>query len=480
MEKVKYLLCALLLSILLTGVVKAEGPYYLEYETDLKDNMVFNGNYQYQDGIIAFDNDQEKEQAVITTYNSKGEVKKTKDFAGAFVYAIKTNGDNIYIYYSESSHYYLGYLDSNLNLIRKVAVEENDVYVMFIHEDVITFKDNKVYIAEEIYDNPQTNKTYLYFTGYKNDLTKREELNLPVDEAVNYFPDIIGTLLNETNMGRNILRGFDAKDDYLVLTYGKRKESCLNHVSPSTDPSGSVFNSATTEAVGQRPAPFLPPLDKECNDLKIAVYKNNLSNSKWEKDINEYNDATEVRAFKDFIVVIGTKEFGSDILLYDYEGNLIQKITSNKSEYYNIVDKENGFIVSNEICPQKKGRSISCQTNHQVYYMYHKIEYKITDGKGKIEVTNRQKAGEPVKFTVIPDEGYELGVVKVTDVNGKTVTFTDYTFTMPSADVTIEVTFVKKKVNPKTADIAIILATSVAIITATIVFIQYRKTRLIK
>ena len=75
--------------------------------------------------------------------------------------------------------------------------------------------------------------------------------------------------------------------------------------------------------------------------------------------------------------------------------------------------------------------------------------YVKTDGNGTVVATKNEAGyGEEVTFTITPNEGYVLGVVKVTDANGNVVTFTDYTFTMPNADVTIEVTFYVE--NPET------------------------------
>ena len=86
------------------------------------------------------------------------------------------------------------------------------------------------------------------------------------------------------------------------------------------------------------------------------------------------------------------------------------------------------------------------------------IDYAIdtkTTGQGDIKVVSRSEAGEGVTFEVIPKEGYVLGEVKVTDMNGNVLTFKDCTFTMPSSDVLIEVTFLPK--NPLTVDKLFIL-----------------------
>ena len=101
------------------------------------------------------------------------------------------------------------------------------------------------------------------------------------------------------------------------------------------------------------------------------------------------------------------------------------------------------------------------------------IETK-TDGHGKVEAEKIQAhGGEVVKFTVTPDEGYVLGQVKVTDALGNVVVFTDYTFTMPNANVLIEATFVKG--NPETADINLILITGLALLSFTGILFYYKK-----
>ena len=87
------------------------------------------------------------------------------------------------------------------------------------------------------------------------------------------------------------------------------------------------------------------------------------------------------------------------------------------------------------------------------------IKYNIitkTDGNGTITPSkNFSSSGEDVTFTVTPNKGYVLGEVKVTDSAGNIIIFTDYTFTMPSADVTIEAHFTKVVPNPPTSAINI-------------------------
>lgn len=87
------------------------------------------------------------------------------------------------------------------------------------------------------------------------------------------------------------------------------------------------------------------------------------------------------------------------------------------------------------------------------------LAFKITtqtDGNGTVKSSHDNAShNDKVSFIVTPNEGYEVKEIKVTDSTGKTVKFIDNKFTMPEADVLIEVTFVKKQQekNPETSDI---------------------------
>lgn len=77
------------------------------------------------------------------------------------------------------------------------------------------------------------------------------------------------------------------------------------------------------------------------------------------------------------------------------------------------------------------------------------IETK-TDGNGTL-TSSKQEAdsGEEIEFVVTPNEGYEVEKIKVTDAHGNEIVFNDNKFTMPSANVLIEATFVTHD-NPNT------------------------------
>ncbi len=83
----------------------------------------------------------------------------------------------------------------------------------------------------------------------------------------------------------------------------------------------------------------------------------------------------------------------------------------------------------------------------------YRIDVTTTEGGTVTKDPAAAKAGETVTLTPAPEEGYEVGEVIVTDRFGDTVEVTanpdsTYTFTMPSGQVRVEVTFVEATPEP--------------------------------
>ena len=113
--------------------------------------------------------------------------------------------------------------------------------------------------------------------------------------------------------------------------------------------------------------------------------------------------------------------------------------------------------------------------------MYFSKPFKVnvkTDGNGEIKVESTAFSFDEVKFTIEPKKGYVLGEVKVIDSNGNVLTFHENTFTMPSADVLIEATFVKETINPETlTGFTMVIVMLAGVCTAIIIISNYRKLR---
>lgn len=133
-----------------------------------------------------------------------------------------------------------------------------------------------------------------------------------------------------------------------------------------------------------------------------------------------------------------------------------------------------GDLCASEYCEGVVGAGIRPVVTIAAEDVVYKIHTK-TDGNGIVTADYIEaKEGTIVKFTVEPKEGYVLGAVKVTDANGNTIIFTDYTFTMPNANVTIEAVFLP--INANTSDsILIMLIIMVLIGFATITTIKKTK-----
>ena len=231
---------------------------------------------------------------------------------------------------------------------------------------------------------------------------------------------------------------------------------------------------------------------KSCaNNGVIALYED--EKQVWENDYYDYSMIINPHIVGDYIVALGYSYDGSEVIVLDMEGTIIQKIQLD-DEYYFLEGGDKSFMVSSleldsdSICAITEDQNVfglefedpadvgerddRCYTKvNQVWYIPLTIETK-TDGNGTVTAVPSSRYGEDVSFTVTPKEGFVLGEVKVTDEFGNVVIFTDYHFTMPNANVVIDVTFLPE--NSETADIAIVALVVIALGTG-IVLLKNRK-----
>ena len=163
--------------------------------------------------------------------------------------------------------------------------------------------------------------------------------------------------------------------------------------------------------------------------------------------------------------------FGSSLML--------NSSTYNSTQYYDVF-----MTTLGDLCAWNRGCNVvgrfGAGVRPVVYIPNNDINYKITtktDGHGTI-TSSRDVAngGEVITFRITPEKGYTLSKVTVTDGEGKVVTFTDYKFTMPSANVIIEAKFVPE--NPKTG--YIVTPFIILLIGITSISIIYKKKKQIK
>ena len=215
-----------------------------------------------------------------------------------------------------------------------------------------------------------------------------------------------------------------------------------------------------------------------------------------------------VSLFDDYISVAANSNVENYFQVYDKDGELVLDFSDDFNAYHHLsinslFKYKNGMFIEFTIRTGECYYGVSQYTNNNVlgaslvlgatqdletktilaYYAY---PYNISTnvkGKGTIETSYVKAAeGTAVQFTVTPEEGYVLSVVKVIDSKGNVLTFTENTFTMPDADVTIEATFVLASsiINPETGEIAIIAILIASLIFGVIVVIQKRKYEFLK
>ena len=463
MKKKLYLLFGLVLSLLLVGVVNAKEPYNLDFETE-EGEIYAATNIEYKDGYLTFDADDN--DTYITMYDKAGTVLKTKKISDKTVLYARAQDNDVYVIYVDDDGSYLALLDEELAIKESKELDTgwNYGHYNYVYDGVeyIHITDEEVYVVL----STDRNRVYAAFTN--RDLSEDfEEREISGNKQIKkYYPEYRGTTI-AYDLGFN--KVFDYKDGYEVVgDYDYSK--CPEHASPT--------DSVNTKI--------------DCVELFIALIDVNEEEVLWRKTIADYDFIEEVKMIDDYVSAIVKAKGKTTILIYDLEGNLIQTIETKDYNYSRIIDTSRGFIVAKNTCPDSLGSNYGgggatkstqkaiqiCSGYHQVYYLYREINTVVTEGKGKVETVSEQKPGEPVTFVVTPDNGYVIGVIKVTDVNGNVITFTKddlngNTFTMPTSDVTIEVEFLVQNAN--TADIAIVAITILAVLSSVILIINKRK-----
>lgn len=555
--KKKYLLLILLLISMFTFIkVNAKGPFYFDWETDETDSKQAYNHIDYKDGYIMLDSgssgtiislydkngNQQREKTIKDEYYHQN--PSMLDYQSIIVIE-----DNIYILLTsynyetdkEIGNIYL--LNDKLEIVKKVT---NNYYSMRQLEGKI--------VANIV--NKDKNETIVYDTNLDELTEDIPKYEYNVGNAQNYLEekyaeDIDNPFAYPSSdfTSDNYIYGInrynkelcpfssDGDMDMAGQTYDSTRTNNFNN----TNITASLLSS-----------PVLPMNLKECI-IPTVVLLDKDTKEVWVKELKDYYLVTEVRFLGEYIGVIVARESSSDILIFDMKGNQLQKFNSPLG-FRVLQPTKRGFIVDQGYCveypdmesilgddnnnnpiPENSPLSniilssllsnnqniiqtsyyypsfnIGCEggnsmeygkksvsysyslNNHQVYYIFRNIEKKVT-GKGEVNVTNEEIPGEPVKFTIIPDEGYVLAKVIVTDKNGNKVEFTENTFTMPTSDVTLEVEFlaeekkeevkeeeikdviVEEKENPNTSDIAIVGVSLLALISLGVFFNQRKK-----
>ena len=502
MKKAKYVILTLLFLLLATRVNAEEqnGPFYFDWEntkiTDARSELVeVSDNFSYKDGTVIIrttvDETMENFSIELERRDLKGNIVKTNILENQAFFSAITDDENIYIVtidYNKNdiSTQKVLKLDENLEVVKELAFEGE--YIPGVNgminarrfgHDVLAIHEGYLYVY--------CGETYMLKT--KLELDKWVTMEFTQEASDKYFPDL-STEYKIMNIWMGKLYGdIELKEDYIdfdvtthvyedkIITSGMRYTMVIDSdINPEEE----------------RPfAGVIKIFDKDENVIFEAINK-------------DYMKFFEARIIDNYVVAIGLSEstmmgntnptsLGNDIVVYDLEGNLLQTIETEGS-YVFLNEITSGFVATHvETCKDveditdagavpfisdAQGGEVSyytvCTYNTEAYYLPLNIETKVRgEGKGTIEAVKNGRRGEEITFKVTPQEGFVLGEVLVTDKNGNTIVFTDYTFTMPNADVTIEAIFVPE--NSDTADIEIITIVGLLIICGFVVLHSIKK-----
>ncbi len=415
----------------------------------------------------------------IQYYNFKGESLASTILKNSVVYAMASIDNNIYaiVYDMEDDLFSLFKFDDKLNKVDEIELP-NDIKnnILMMTKSLKTFGINYIstYNDELAFVNPDESKIYIV----DKDFTKTTTKDLTENLIKKYYPSVYygEILFNDLMDDYTQYISIDFKESKLIT--GGVKSDCLININ-------SLFED------NSRTAP--------CDTIGTLLLANNNGGKVWSKDFEEYNIIVNARFVDNYIVAIGYSlvktplardalpEFESDILIFDMEGNLVQKVEGEDSRYLLIEPSKDGFTINrttgtcrdinlNPILP-KMSMNYDCEMLLEEYYLPRKITTKI-EGKGKIDIVLEARYGDEITFEAHPDNGYVLDSIKITDKDGNVIEYNSNKFTMPASDVLVEVVFLPR--NPETRDIAF-FTVSILLVVGFITFIvNYKKLKFLK
>lgn len=412
---------------------------------------------------------------------SDGTVKKDLVFDNDEYQELVILNDKIIAFYelydsNDNELYRYDIYDKDLNLIKSVEgtsdivnfnrnlISETDKYYIWGTE-IFDKKTNEIVEVENLIENFQYKDELMTAINENNTDNIYKYINLLYET---YFPNTHLPILANIMSNEELYSKYESNG--LVKTYYNGKYLAI------------IYYGANYESYA---------LDIFDNQSKLILKDFSISSEYFELILGEKNfynvslaiDTNNLEAGRNTGVIGNINIKG-----YDYNGNEKYNKNTNKIEsgyYYDEIDNyfrpdriiifsgitTDGFFITTTY-DEPAGDDTIIDENEtidgrydtlQKYYFINQIESK-TDGNGIIEAIESSRPGEPVTFVVIPNEGYELKEIKIVDDNGNVLTFKDNTFTMPSADVTIEAIFNKKQQNPDTLDNRIALALVVLVV----------------
>ncbi len=513
MKKSKTIILLLSLFFMFIGVVSAkDDPFAFDWrdnETITTEGSSSFNNLKYRNGYLTIYSEESYDYDVtyVRYYDINGNIIKEKKLNNMEIIDAITNNDNVYLLVSTYG-YYDSYnrripeivkLDDNFNV--EESYDLDDDYSNFIGEanylapqfgmTTLSIVNDRLYIlGEEFkirsldldlgtikYVKEDETSVKKYFPGiyylaklvFEYNMTYYTEYDYEEDEY-NYSDSYYEALIREYGYNHyygyetlpNIFISADTNNDYVAISglYSECDEYNNEYYRWLTSFYPHIVTSLNSDELDEEDEDYgvSPTFAYSCPTPKNLIGLFDKSGKLiWSKENNNYYAFTNVKLINDYIVALGVGEYGSEIVIYDLDGKLVQTIESKNDGYGFLASTKDSFLVTNGTVgecslPPKSINPVSqtlassryCEvlTNTEHYALPYNINVDL-DGEAEVNANEQSFAGKKETIEVIPKEGYKVDSIIVTDSDGNVLEVEDNTFTMPASDVNVAIKIVE-------------------------------------
>ncbi len=384
-----------------------------------QENLIYNNYTSYLDGYLnsyVIENE-ENYTSSLTYYDKEGNTILVKNDIPFRIDDLATDGENIYALYYQYSletndNYGIVLFDKNFDIQKRVILKDynrnNEIYQRKLLGDSLFFIENNNIIINSgsqtfIVDNNLANEFY-------------ESSNQFYTSDYNNY-NVIKGRYNTYNGNKIEYKSTKMKNNVIIASGLYYKDNCET---------------------------------KDCMVALVSAFNKDY-NKLWTKEYSEYSNIQEAQIIGNYIVGIANNREDNQeyLIIMDKNGTILNKAKTINNVLM-LKDIGNGFIVTNYISDE------NVTFNSELYKIMNTVTIK-KNGKGHVEISGSGIAGSTVKFKIIPDSGYTLSSIVISDNDNNKIKISNNSFIMPDSDVVIEATFVDGTINPETADLTIII-----------------------
>lgn len=444
--KKRLLLLTIITFICCTLNVEAKNKY-IEKQFGIRDG------YTYSDAINWSNVNETEDGYIVTTLSSSG--------YGVMRKIDKNDGSIIWENYDESgaffgdAHIYNGHIfvlcydfyygtylieyDNDGNYIDDIEIN-NITYNPYVYGGETYLKGHNLYYIYKAYDSSAESDTVYAPVVIANiDLDKYEVVSVKPYESY-----------SDTNI------------EYITDGQKELIDENLNHIYQENGYETHIYQQMIRDGYKY----YIGELYNDYETHGVVIKADNNNNVIWAKKSEEdnmvYYDC--VYLGNDIIAVSGyagatydyPENMYSEIRVFDSNGNIVENHDINSE-----LGIQNGDVISfKKMSDGYVAQVITWnESSYQSYVLkYSAVPYEIVkevEGNGYIEAIATAMPGNEVTYRIVPEEGYTIKKVTITDEYGNTVTTTSNTFVMPNGKVTIKAEFTKIN-NPNTGIINIL------------------------